>query len=115
MTSQQLNKFFEFAVGSKVICNGYPGVIEKMHTGQLAGMADVRLASGVVCDSLENLTTPLINHVESIETYQLVASNGKPIRKATKVIFSDGFEVKFLDRIPSKTDAINQALAVRGR
>lgn len=56
---------------------------------------------------------PLINHVERIETYQLTASNGKPIRKATKAIFSDGFEVKFMEYIPSKTDAINQAIGVR--
>ena len=56
---------------------------------------------------------PLINHVERIEIYELRASNGKRIRTATKAIFSDGFEVKFLERIPSKTDAINQAIALR--
>ena len=115
MTSQQLNKFFEFAVGSKVIYSGYLGTIEKMHTGQLSGMADVRLSSGCVCVDLAELEAPLINHVDRIETYELRASNGQRIRKATKAIFSDGFEVKFLDLIPSKTDAINQALAIRGR
>ena len=56
---------------------------------------------------------PLINHVEKVETYQLLAANGRPIRKATKCIFSDGYEVKFLDYIPSKIDAINAAIGVR--
>ena len=55
----------------------------------------------------------LINHVAKVETYQLLAANGRPIRKATKCIFSDGYEVKFLDYIPSKTDAINAAIGVR--
>ena len=56
---------------------------------------------------------PLINHVEKVETYTLLASNGKHIRKATKAVFADGFEIKFLDYIPSKTDAINLAIGLR--
>lgn len=58
---------------------------------------------------------PLINHVERVETYQLLTGNGKQIRKATKAVFSDGFEIKFTEYIPSKTDAANQAIALRSR
>jgi len=55
MTNKQINKFFELAIGSKVICNGYEGTIVKMHTGQLQGMADVRLSSGTVCTDITDL------------------------------------------------------------
>ncbi len=37
------------AVGQKVTCNGYPGTITEVCTGQLSGMVVVRLASGSVC------------------------------------------------------------------
>lgn len=40
-----------------------------------------------------------------VETYQLKAANGKPIRKATKVVFADGREVKFMERM-SKREAL---------
>ena len=43
-----------------------------------------------------------------VETYQLVASNGNPIRKATKVIFPDGQEVRFMERV-NKRNALEQA------
>ncbi|MHB8086302.1 MAG: hypothetical protein ACYDHZ_10790 [Dehalococcoidia bacterium] len=36
-------------LGQSVICNGYPGTIIKVCTGQLTGMVEVRLASGVCC------------------------------------------------------------------
>jgi hypothetical protein len=50
-----------------------------------------------------------------VETYQLVSSiTGKPIRKATKVIFADGKEVKFIERLP-KTKAIRAAMDQLGR
>lgn len=58
MNDKQLAKFFEFAVGSKIIYSGYPGVIIKMHTGQLSGMADIRLASGDSCVDLAELDAP---------------------------------------------------------
>lgn len=42
------------AVGQTVMCNGHPGMVVKVHDGQLAGMVDVRLESGLVCtDSSE--------------------------------------------------------------
>ncbi len=47
-----------------------------------------------------------------VTTYQLIASNGRPIRKATKVTFADGREVRFTELL-SKRDAIRQATAVR--
>jgi hypothetical protein len=43
----------------------------------------------------------------TVETYSLVASNGRPIRKAARVVFADGREVRFLDRM-SKREAIRQ-------
>lgn len=50
-----------------------------------------------------------------VETYQMYAAvTGRPIRKATKVIFEDGREVKFIDRIPKKK-AIREALEYLGR
>ena len=100
-------------VGQKVICNGFPGTIVEVCGGQLNGMVVVRLERGPVCVDISDVETPLINHVDKIETYKIVAANGKCVRRATKVTFSDGFEVKFADRIPSKTDAINQAIAYR--
>jgi hypothetical protein len=45
-----------------------------------------------------------------VEIYQLISSiTGKPIRKATKVVFSDGREVKFIERLP-KRKAIRAAM-----
>lgn len=37
------------SVGDRVICNGYPGAVRRVHEGQLAGMVDVAIGSGVVC------------------------------------------------------------------
>ena len=42
---------FDFTEGERVICNGYPGTIDRVLTGQLAGMVEVRLARGFVCVS----------------------------------------------------------------
>lgn len=44
-----------------------------------------------------------------ISTYQLIAVNGKPIRKATKVILNNGKEIKFMERM-TKKEAIRQVL-----
>ena len=46
-----------------------------------------------------------------VETYRLVASNGRHIRLATKVTLADGRVVKFMERMPKRA-AIAQALAV---
>ena len=43
-----------------------------------------------------------------VKTYRLVASNGRHIRMATKVILPDGSEIKFLDKL-SHREAIEQA------
>ena len=43
-----------------------------------------------------------------VETFQLVAANGRPIRKATKVVLSDGREIRFIERT-SKADALKNA------
>jgi hypothetical protein len=43
-------------------------------------------------------------------TYQLVAQNGKPIRKATGVRFPDGREIRFTERL-TKRDALAQVAA----
>ena len=44
----------------------------------------------------------------TVETYQLVAGNGRPIRKATRVRFADGRVVSFIERL-SKREAVRQA------
>lgn len=43
-----------------------------------------------------------------VETYQLMTTNGDPIRKATRVIFTDGYQVSFTEKLPKK-EAIKQA------
>lgn len=45
-----------------------------------------------------------------VSTYQLVASNGKPIRKATQVELANGEIYRFLDRLTKK-----QALRAVGK
>lgn len=47
--------------------------------------------------------------VARVETYQLRAMTGRPIRRATKVVFDDGREVRFMERMP-KRKAIRQAI-----
>ena len=42
-------------IGQQVKCNGYEGAIVVIHTGQLAGMVDVRLDRGTVCVSYSEL------------------------------------------------------------
>ena len=37
-----------------------------------------------------------------VQDYKLYASNGRYIRTATKVIFDDGSEIKFLDKLDKK-------------
>ena len=44
-----------------------------------------------------------------VELVKLKTPSGRPIRKATKVIFEDGRSVQFLDRFTSKSKAIAQA------
>lgn len=46
----------------------------------------------------------------TVETYTLTASNGRKIRKATRVIFPDGRVIAFTERMSNKR-AIAQALA----
>lgn len=50
----------------------------------------------------------------TVETYTLIASNGRKIRKATKVTFADGYCVRFTELI-GKREAIRQAVIVRER
>lgn len=47
-----------FAVGQNVACNAELGTIQKIHVGQLAGMADVRLPGGLTTVALNELTPP---------------------------------------------------------
>ena len=44
----------------------------------------------------------------TIQTYQLIAGNGNPIRKATKVILENGEEIRFMDKLSNK-EAMKQA------
>jgi len=34
-----------------------------------------------------------------VETFRLVAANGRPIRKATKVVLADGREIRFVEKM----------------
>ncbi len=50
-----------------------------------------------------------------VETYQMVSRiTGKPIRKATRVIFADGKKVEFMERLPKRM-AIRAAMDQLGR
>jgi hypothetical protein len=49
------NEIAEIRAGTELFCNGYPGAVKEICTGQLKGMAVVRLASGEVCVSLHEL------------------------------------------------------------
>jgi hypothetical protein len=46
-------------VGQHCSCNGYPGVVSKVCTGQLDGMVEVRLDSGMVCVDASELKVPV--------------------------------------------------------
>ena len=48
-----------------------------------------------------------------VEDYALLTSNGRPIRKATKVIFPDGTEIPFTERMGEK-EAIWRAELIIG-
>jgi hypothetical protein len=48
----------------------------------------------------------------TVSTYQLIASNGRPIRQATQVTYSDGAVVRFTEKM-SKREALRQAEAQR--
>lgn len=45
----------KLAAGQKVRCNGYEGRVTKVCDGQLTGMAEVRLAGGIVCVDITDL------------------------------------------------------------
>jgi len=47
----------------------------------------------------------------TVITYNLIAGNGKKIRKATKVIFASGGEIKFTEML-SKKEAVKQARTI---
>jgi hypothetical protein len=49
-----------------------------------------------------------------VETYQLTASNGRPIRQATKVTCPDGTVIRFIEKL-SKAQAIKQAQYQQGK
>lgn len=44
-----------FSENQQVLYGEYIGTIQMVHTGELAGMADVRLDSGLVCVAIEGL------------------------------------------------------------
>lgn len=43
-----------------------------------------------------------MKQIKEIKNYQLCTANGTPIRIATKVIFTDGSEIKFMERMTKK-------------
>lgn len=45
----------EVKIGQRVLCNGYPGTISKVHGGQLEGMVDVRMSRGSICIDINDL------------------------------------------------------------
>lgn len=64
-------------------------------------------------------TAELLNSAQ-VDTYRLVAANGRPIRKASKVILEDGRVFKFLDLLSKKEALANvgnqlQKISIDGR
>ena len=49
------------------------------------------------------------SNIKSVEDYQLLTKSGRKIRKATKVVFKNNKEIKFIEKI-GKKDAIKNAL-----
>lgn len=49
-----------------------------------------------------------MNKIAKIESYILKAPNGRKIRTATKVVFENGSEVKFIEKM-TKKEAIKNA------
>ena len=47
-----------------------------------------------------------------VQPFDYKTPSGKPIRKATKVVFDDGTEIPFTERISAKL-AVAQAISVR--
>lgn len=50
-TTYEIGQRFTFAVGDKVICNGFPMVVSEVCDGQLAGMVVAKTERGSVCVS----------------------------------------------------------------
>jgi len=50
-------------------------------------------------------------HSTRVETYDLIAANGRPIRKATRVVMPDGRVVSFTERL-GKREALRQAAQI---
>ena len=46
--------------------------------------------------------------------YTIKTKTGNHIRKASKVTFPDGYEVRFIERMP-KREAIRQAVEIRAK
>ena len=46
-----------------------------------------------------------------VETYDLIAANGRPIRKATRVVMPDGRVISFAERL-SRREALRQAAQI---
>jgi hypothetical protein len=62
------------------------------------------------------LNVPTLNEETDMKAteYTLKASNGRHIRKATKVTFPDGYEVRFIEKM-AKAAAIRAAVEIRSR
>jgi hypothetical protein len=76
-------------------------------------MCTVRLPGGISCVAASDLK--LVTKSDSkpfaeVSTYTLKTQNGRHIRQATKVTYSDGREVKFVDKLPKK-EALRQTAA----
>jgi hypothetical protein len=57
--------------GKRVTCNGFPGVVSKVCTGQLDGMLEVRLDRGGVCVDASTVSVPIYrNRYFKIRDYE---------------------------------------------
>ena len=79
-----------------------------------AGLGAWALTSKLTAKPAANPTESDLERTAVVDTYRLVTPEGHHIRMATRVRFSDGFIVEFIDKM-SKRSAIEQALWHRER
>ena len=79
-----------------------------MKLGNLLGKEDANPSENRKTDFLKKMADLKVSQIK-VKEYQLATAKNKPIRKATKVIFPDGEEIAFLEKM-SKKEALNNGI-----
>jgi len=78
-------------VGQKVIANGYEGTVIRVLDGQLKGMIEVRLSSGVICIDASEVDTivgtgQLVNKLENAIALAIVRGDTAAERRFIRAL-----------------------------